>query len=115
MKTVKDLNELIPSLINLVLDNPEIGTRYFGNCEDDYEEEWAYNRAIYDENGWYIEIEYRCIADEDYDCHSSLTKAWGEIESIEASHDDENGGYIEFTDNDLNELKKEINKALERI
>lgn len=121
MKSVKDLNELIPILVDMVLDHPKIGSRYFGRCEEDYDEEWESNYVIYEEDGWYIEINYRCCGDWDEDSGDyytppscDLIRAWGEVESIEASYG-EDDDYQEFDDEELDELWKAIDSALENF
>ena len=48
MKTIADLNALIPELIDLVIDNAIIGD----------EEDHPDTNLVYDEDGWFIDIIY---------------------------------------------------------
>jgi hypothetical protein len=120
MKTVQDLNDLIPTLVDMVLSNPEIGSRYYGRCEDDYDEEWANNVVTYEEDGWYIEISFRCIGDWDYypgdyytPSSSDCASATGEVTDIVAGYTDEDGNEINFSDNDIKQLWMEVDEALQ--
>lgn len=123
MKTVTDLNALIPAIIDLVLDNPEIGNSYLGKKESDRDTEWAENYVCYDEDGWFIEISFKCTGemiryDGDYDTppSESINNARGEVTEIIASHyDDDSGDGTVFNCDDLKDLWRSIDKALERI
>lgn len=123
MKTVSDLNALIPQIIGHVLDNPEIGSCYYGKSEEDYEETYATNNICYDENGWCIEVSYRCCGEWRSDRgdyltppSSELLRAWGEVIDITAYHYDESADEeTEFCDDQLNQLWDAINNALESI
>lgn len=126
MKTIADLNALIPTLVDLIRNNDhEIGDTYWDQDEDgwgrcsDYES----NCITYEEDGWFIEITYKCSGEWDNDpgdywtppCYD-LIKAWGEVEEITASHyDEDTEEEVEFTDDDLNELWKALDKELEDI
>lgn len=123
MKTASDLNNLIPQLTDLVLDNPEIGECYYGRCEDDYDETLADNYVCYEEDGWCIEISFKCCGEWDNDPgdywtppSSGLRRAWGEVTEITAYHyDEETDEETEFSNDDLNELWNALDKALEKL
>lgn len=54
MKTVKDLNELIPTIIDMVFDDPEIGTSYLEQDEDGFCcrcDEPEHNSICYEKDG----------------------------------------------------------------
>lgn len=125
MKTIADLNALIPQLITLVLDDPEIGESYYepdedgcGRCDNS-----ANNCAYYDEDGWSIEISFACCGEWDNDPGDywtpptrDLLKAWGEVTGISAYHyDEDTDEETEFSDEDVKELWSALDKALESI
>ena len=123
MKTEKDLNELIPQLISMILDNPEIGDSYSEDGDGGYEEEWAENYANYYQDGWNIEVNYRCIGKWDCDpgpsyCPSNLNRlgATGEVTGIFASYlDEDTDEYKEFSDEEIDTLWRALDKSLEKI
>lgn len=125
MKTIADLNALIPQLIDLVLDDPEIGDSYYEQDEDGWGcfNDYKTNYACYDEDGWYIEITYECCGewscdDGDYWTPTScdLKRAWGSVSEITACHyDEDTDEETEFSDDDLKELWSALDKALEEI
>lgn len=123
MKTIDDLKALLPELKKRVLDNPEIGSTFYGRCEDDYDEDWADNYVCYDEDGWCIEISYKCIGDWACDSgdywtppSSDLKRAWGEVTELTASHyDDDTDEETEFTEDELNEIWNEIDQVLSSL
>lgn len=126
MKTIADLNALIPTLVEQLRHNDhEIGESYWEQDEDgggkcsDYETNYFY----YEEDGWNIEVTYKCAGDWDSDpgdywtppCHN-LRRAWGEVEDISVYHyDDDTDEEVEFSGDDLNELWKALDKELEDI
>lgn len=126
MKTSEDLKALFPALIELVENNDhEIGNSYFeqdeygwGRCND-YED----NSVTYEEDGWSIEISYRCCGEWDDDmgdywtpASCDLKRAWGEVTEISVCHyDEETDEETVFSDEDLKELNSEINSILARI
>lgn len=126
MKTVNDLNALIPTLTELLSKNEHD----FENCEYEKEEDgWGASESStdnyfsYEKDGWLIEVEYKCFGmwesdPGDYLTPSSITlvKAWGMIDSIFASHyDEQTDEETEFTGDDLKVLEFALNKALERL
>lgn len=125
MKTTADLNALIPQLIDRVLDGPAIGDSFRDWDGDSYCTGYNYedNCVCYEEDGWFIEISYRCAGDwcEDGDGYytprsSYCGRAHGEVEDIVATYcDPETEDEIEFTDDDLDEMYDQINKALENF
>lgn len=118
MKTIQDLNALIPQLIDLVLEEPEIGGDGFG-CYSDPKA----NSVRYAEDGWDIEICYECTGDWDNDPgdymtppSSKLRDAWGEVTEIGAYHYDEaTDEETEFSESDMKEVRMSLDKALQNI
>lgn len=123
MKTITDLNALTSELIDMVLENPEIGTTYYGQSECDYDQEWCDNYVCYEKDGWCIDIEYKCTGEyeesgDGYETPrtSLLVSAYGEVTAISATHNDEvTGETTEFNDEELQALRDAINEALECI
>lgn len=124
MKTIADLNALIPTICDLVKNNNhEIGSTWYGRCEDDYECNYESNCVCYEEDGWLIEISYKCAGDWDEDPGDywtppscDLRRAWGEVIEITAYHcDEETEEETEFSEDDLSELWKAVDKVLENI
>lgn len=126
MKTLEDLKNLFPILVDYVRENDHrIGSCYYEQDEDgwglccDYEN----NYVCYEEDGWYIEISYKCAGTwcEDGDGYwtpreTYLKSASGGVEEITATHyDEETGEETEFDDDDLDELYRRINKELENL
>lgn len=108
MKTIADLNAIIPIISEaLVANNHEIGET---------------NEFIYDEDGLYVEITYSTDGkyyneDGDYytpSCHD-LKRAWGEVIDLGASYSDEDGNEVEFSNRDLETLRSALNEALKDI
>ncbi len=123
MKTIDDLKALLPELKKMVLKNPEIGSTFYGRCEDDYDEEWADNYVSYEEDGWCIEISFKCIGDWSGDSGDywtppsyDLRRAWGEVTELSAYHCDENTDEeTEFSEDELSGIWNELDKVLESI
>ena len=112
------LHELIPAITELIRNSEHnIGVSECG--EDQYED----NCFIYDQDGWSIEIEYRCCGKwyndlGDYwnpPC-TDLICAWGDVSSMSVSFYDENtDDEIDFSSAELKEFHAEINKVLRSI
>lgn len=127
MKTLADLNALIPTLCDLVKNNDhEIGDSYYERDEDGFGcccSEYESNFVCYEEDGWLIEISYQCAGEWDNDPgdywtppSSDLKRAWGEVTEINAYHyDEDTDEEIEFSESDVNELWIALDKVLERI
>lgn len=124
MKTVKDLNELIPTIIDMVFDDPEIGTSYIEQDEDGCGcrcDEPEHNSICYEKDGWYIEVSYDVCGEWSYDPgdywtppSTDLIRSWGEVTEIIAWFtDEETGEEYEFTGDELAEMERRINKELE--
>ena len=116
MKTLLELNALIPAITSLMKrEDPEIG-----NFE---EREYESNTFTYEEDGWLIEIDYRCtgfwdIEPEtwDYPGCCEVKSAWGEVDEIRATHfDEETEEETEFSEEDLTDLFMAVNRNLENI
>lgn len=126
MKTIADLNALIPTLVEQLRHNDhEIGESYLEQNEDGWGKcsDYKTNNFYYEEDGWSIEVTYKCAGDWDNDpgdywtppCHD-LRRAWGEVEDISVYHyDDDTDEEVEFSGDDLNELWKALDKELEDI
>lgn len=109
MKTISDLNALIPTIMEQFKNaDHEYGELYIessedgcGICCDPVE-----NFFCYDEDGWDIEISY--------DCEETRNGNWrGEVTEIGACHyDRESGEQSEFYDADCAELKRAVNEYL---
>ena len=126
MKTIADLNALTSTLEDLLRNaDHEIGATYYEQDEDGWGkcEDWDYNYLLFEEDGWVIEIEYECngvYADDpgDYDTPpcDDLLRARGRITDINASHyDEETEEETEFSDEDLKDLVKALDRVLEDI
>lgn len=110
MKTVSDLNALIPSIINLLAENT---TAIKENGD------WTDNYICYDEEGWVIEITYQSrgvFPERPYllptDKRDSFVGVEGRVLEILASFGDENEVFDEFTGADLEEMESAVLKAL---
>ena len=126
MKTIADLNALIPTLVELLHNNDhEIGESYYEQDEDGWgrSDEPATNYLCYDDDGWLIEITYECCAESyndpgDYWTPPShdLKGAWGKVTEILASHtDEETDEESEFSNDDLKELRGALDEELKDI
>ncbi len=126
MKTIADLNALIPTIVDLIRNNDhEIGDSYIEQDEDGWGrcDEPASNYLCYEEDGWLIEISYECCG-ESYnapgDCWTppcyDLIRACGEVTEILASHyDEETGDETEFSEDDVNKLWIALDEELKNI
>lgn len=126
MKTIDDLKALLPTLLDLFnKTDHEIGETYWEQDEDgwgkcqDYED----NCFIYEEDGWSIEVNYRCCGEfcndpGDYwtpPCYD-LIRGWGEVTEITAYHyDEETGDESEFSEDELAEFFAPFDELLEDI
>ena len=126
MKTIEDLNALIPSIIDEFRgQDHEIGESYFEQDEDGWGrcENKASNYFCYEKDGWLIEVSYDCCGD--WDCDPGdywtppsydLLKAWGEVTGITAYHyDEDTDEETEFSKDDLNELWSALDEELKDI
>ena len=126
MKTIEDLKKLIPTIVEQIKSTDhEIGECYPEQDEDGWGMccDYTDNYFSYEEDGWMIEISYRCCGE--WDCDSGdywtppscdLRKAWGEVTEITAYHyDDDTDEESEFTKDDCSELWSAIDKVLEKI
>lgn len=126
MKTISDLNALIPTIVNqLTSNNHEIGESYFEQDEDGWGRcnDSITNYFTYEKDGWLIEATYKCCGEWDNDPgdyytppSSTLRKAWGEVTEISAYHyDEDTDEETEFSEEDLKEVWSALDKALEDI
>lgn len=126
MKTISDLNALIPTLVEQLSNNDhEIGESYYEQDEDGWGrcDDSTTNYFSYEEDGWLIEVTYECCGEwsndpGDYWTPSScdLRKAWGEITEITASHyDEDTDEETKFSDDDVKDLWIALAKVLENI
>lgn len=126
MKTILDLNALIPTIVEMLAKaDHEIGDSCYEQDEDGWGrcESATSNYLCYEENGWLIEITYKCCGEWDNDPGDywtppsrDLVKAWGEITEISTYHnDEETDEETEFSKEDVNELWSALDKVLEDI
>lgn len=126
MKTKSDLHALIPTLVELMQNNDhEIGESYFEQDEDGWGRccDYTDNYLCYEEDGWLIEISYRCCGEWNNDPGDywtppscDLRKAWGEVTEINASHyDEDTDEESEFTDEDTADLWKALDEVLKDV
>lgn len=126
MKTKADLDALIPTIVAMIenADN-DIGESYMEQDEDGWGrwENYNYNIICYEEDGWCIEVSYKCCGTWENDhgdywtppCYD-LIRAWGEVTEISASHyDEETDEESEFSVEDCCELWNALNEALENL
>lgn len=126
MKTIDDLKNLLPTLIDLFNEEEhEIGESHEYESEDgrgwcdDYEQ----NCFTYEEDGWYVEVYYECCGEYCNDsgdywnppCYD-LIRAWGRVTEINVLHsDEETGDETEFSKEDLAQFFAPFNELLEDI
>lgn len=126
MKSVSDLNALIPTLVDLLASQDhEIGESYYEQDEDGWGrcDDSTTNYFCYEEDGWLIEVTYECCGEWDNDLGDywtppscDLRKAWGEVTEIIASHyDEDTDEETEFSEDDVKELWSSLDKVLEDI
>ena len=126
MKTIADLNALIPTLVELLRNNDhEIGDSYIEQDEDGWGrcDEPASNYLCYEEDGWLIEVTYECCGEWDNDPGDywtppscDLRRAWGEVTEITATHYDEDiDEESEFSEEDVNKLWIALDEELKDI
>lgn len=123
MKTIADLNALIPT----ICDQLRKAEHEIGNvCYDEYGRDDEYKDNIFtyeDQDGWTVEATYRCCGEYinepgDYwtpPC-CELVRAWGNVVELDAWHSGPVTGEVtEFSDEDLQELRKAMNEVLKSI
>lgn len=109
MKTIADLNAIIPSLVDLI--------------NELFIESYESGEAIYDVDGWDIHISFHIDCEWGYEPgdywhpdDSYLISACGYVTEISASHcDDETGEETEFSEDELHVIWDALNKNLENI
>lgn len=119
MKTIADLNALIPTLVDLLRKNGhEIGESYYDQDEDGWGlcDDSTTNYLCYEEDGWLIDVTYECCGEWDNDPgdywtppNCDLRRAWGEVTEITVSH------YDEITDEESEFSKEDVNKLWEAL
>lgn len=115
MKTLADLNSLLPVLVNLIKNMPH------KISDSDFKSES--NFLNYNKDGWDIQIRYECYGERDYDpgdnCtapSSELIRVSGEVTELYAYHYDENiGEEIDFSEEELREFWIALDKAIETL
>lgn len=126
MKTIADLNALIPTLVDLLRKNGhEIGESYYDQDEDGWGlcDDSTTNYFCYEEDGWLIEVTYECCGEWDNDPGDYLTppscdlrRAWGEVTEITATHyDEDTDEESEFSDEDVKILWSALDEELKDI
>ena len=125
-KTKADLNALIPLLVELLHNNDhDIGESYLDRDTDGWGRfnDYTVNSLCYEEDGWCIEITYKCCGEWERDSGDywtppscELVKAWGEVTELSAVYyDEETEEGKEFSVNDLKKLRTALNKELKNI
>lgn len=122
MKTTADLNALIPIICELIANNDhEIGSKGIDRIEriEFYEPES--NIVTYEEDGWLIEVLYKCTGEH----HHSLASYYQpeeyyirniDAKLIEITASYENAGEtIDFTEGDLKTMCEAVQKELDEI
>lgn len=107
MRTIENLREIYPELLQLVRDNShEVG---------DYDEGSSYeNKVEYDKDGWSIEIHYECTGK--YYWSGEMYDGWGTATDIFVFYIDDETGYEEqIPEDDLTELYLLVNKELKQL
>ena len=112
------ISAIIPKVAELISKaDHKIGISEYD--EDRYED----NHFIYDQDGWNIEIEYRCCGKwyndlGDYwnpPC-TDLICAWGDVSSMSVSfYDEDTDDQIDFSSYELKDFHSAINKVLRSI
>lgn len=126
MKTIADLNALIPTIVDLIRNNDhEIGESYYEQDEDGWGrcDESTSNYVCYEKDGWLIEIYYDCCGEWDNDPgdywtppSSDLRRAWGEVTEITATHyDEDTDEESEFSEEDVKILWCALDEELKDI
>ena len=126
MKTIADLNALIPTLVEQLRNNDhEIGDSYIEQDEDGWGrcDESTTNHLCYERDGWLIEIYYDCCGEwnnvpGDYwtPPSSDLRRAWGEVTEITATHyDEDTDEESEFSEEDVKILWSALDEELKDI
>lgn len=111
MKTTKDLNDLIPTLLELVANNEH----EIGECDNP-----ETNYICYNKDGWCIEITYECsgkFMDDPGDYWTppfrELLSASGKVTELSAFHfDKQTNDDSWFSDDDVKELWEALDKEL---
>lgn len=117
---------LIPDILASFESNDhEIGDSYFECGDDGWSRcnDYVDNIFKYENEGWYIEVLYRCCGEwretpGDYWTPGDveLVKAWGEVEDVWATYTDESTGEeLEFCMDDLPDLLNALNESLRNI
>ena len=109
MKTKTDLNALIPQIVKMVIEDPQIG-----------DGEYLDNVVSYDKDGWDIEISFQCCGEYDDDPGDYWTPPCFELTEIEVEitdisvyhYDEEADEESVFDDNDTKELRKAVEEVL---
>lgn len=126
MKTIADLNALIPTLVELIRNNDhEIGESYYEQDEDGWGrcDDSTTNYLCYEEDGWLIEVTYECCGEWDNDPGDYWTppscvlrRAWGEVTEITATHyHEDTDEESEFSEEDVNKLWIALDEELKDI
>lgn len=126
MKTISDLNAIIPAIIEkFEKEEHQIGESYYEPDEDGWGrcDDYTDNYFVYEEDGWFIEVSYKCCGDWIYDSGDywtppsrDLRRAWGEVTEISVCHyDDDTDEESVLDGNDLAGLWCALDKSLEKI
>lgn len=120
------LTQRIPDIVaQFERKNHEIGNSYFECGDDGWNRcnDYIDNIFKYEDNGWYIEVAYKCCGEWSEDAGDywtpgsiELKKAWGEVEDVWATYNDKSTGEeYDFCMDDLTELLNALNQSLKNI
>lgn len=126
METAKEIDALIPVLVDLLEKSPKkIGRSTYGQTEDGWQREDypETNSLDYCRDGWEVEVTYECtgffeIDDGDRDTPPSveINSAWGEVTDISASrYDEDTEETVEYSYDELRPLYAALDEVLREI
>lgn len=118
MKTIEDLKKIIPEILRIISTRKHnIGISYPELNEDGcgFTSEYGSNSISYDEDGWQIEIGYKCSGYLD-EATGEYKSVFGEVTEIFVSHyDEDTDEETEFSEEDCYDLGVAIDRALENL
>lgn len=112
MKTTADLNALIPQIVKMVIEDPQIGDGEYEN-----------NKVSYNSDGWEIEVSFRCRGEWDEDPGDYWTPSNFDLKDIDAEvteisayhYDKATEEESDFEEDELEELWDAVSEALNEI
>ena len=126
MKTIeelkRELKELVPTFVDLMLEDPSIGTAWY--CEEGFDSDPASNYICYEKDGWTIDISYELCGIPYFRAatywepeENGWQKTWGEVTEIIAGYYDEDEDKEVLIEDEefLAELTREIEAELKNF